>query len=111
MEIGGFAVLRVWMKKKKGNKNKPPAFNLHVRWQEGGEEATTVVVGSLTDKNKADLAAVRALLEAAAKKENNKRQRQQQEGEKDDDDGPLIGDKEKESGRCVCLVLIVERGV
>ena len=106
MEVGGFVVSRVYMKKHKTR----AAFNVHVRWKKEGEKEKFVLVGYLTADKKADLAAVRALLEAAAEKENNKRQRQQQEEQKDDDDGPLIGDKEKESGRCVCLVLIVERG-
>ena len=82
MEVGGFVVSRVYMKKHKTR----AAFNVHVRWKKEGEKEKFVLVGYLTADKKADLAAVRALLEAAADKENNKRQRQQQEGEKDDDD-------------------------
>ena len=108
VEVEGFVVSRVWMMKHKNR----AAFNVHVRWKKEGEKEKTALLGSLTDKNKGDLAAVRALLVKAAEKEKEKekkRKRQDQEEEKDDDDGPLIG--EKESGRCVCLVLIVERGL
>ena len=107
MEVEGFIVSRVWLLPMKGK----AAFNAHARWKKGGEEERTANLGYLHAKKKGDLAAVRALLVNAAKKEKEKekkRKRQDQEEEKDDDDGPLIG--EKESGRCVCLVLIVERG-
>ena len=95
------------MVQKKGGAN----FNAHAKWAKQGEVERTVLLGNLSKDKKHDEAAIRAMLEIAAEKENEKRKEQEeQEEEAEKDDGPLIGDKEKESGRCVCLVLIVERG-
>ena len=108
VEYGGFVVSRVWMIPIKSRRS----FNVHARWKKEGEEERTVLLGCLHDSKKHDEAAIRAMLERAAEEENKKRkeqEEQEEEEEKDDDDGPPIGDKEKQSGRCV--VLIVEGGV
>ena len=107
VEFGGFVVSRVWLIPKKGSAH----FNAHAKWAKEGEGESTVLLGHLNKDKKHDEAAIRAMLERAAEEENKKRkeqEEQEEEEEKDDDDGPPIGDKEKESGRCV--VLIVERG-
>ena len=104
VEFGGFVVSRVWLVQKKGGAN----FNAHAKWAKEGEGERTVLLGNLSKDKKHDEAAIRAMLERAAEEENKKRTGQGEEEEKDDDDGPPIGDKEKQSGRCV--VLIVERG-
>ena len=57
VEVGGFVVSRVYMKKHKTR----AAFNVHVRWKKEGEKEKFVLVGYLTADKKADLAAVRAL--------------------------------------------------
>ena len=54
------------------------------------------------------LGAGKRILTQEENKKRKEQEEQEEEEEKDDDDGPLIGDKEKQSGRCV--VLIVERG-
>ena len=108
VEFGGFVVSRVWLVQKKGAGN----FNAHAKWAKEGEGESTVLLGNLSKDKKHDEAAIRAMLERAAEEENKKRkeqEEQEEEEEKDDDDGPPIGDKEKQSGRCV--VLIVEGGV